>query len=90
MFFYESHTAFFIVIASFAIAIAAQLRVKSAYNKYSKIKASTSMTGSDVARLIVKGTDTSVVLYDGGTMSDHFDPRTKTIALSPDVYNSNT
>lgn len=90
MYFYESPIAFFIAALSLIIAIAAQFGVKSAYDKYSKIRISADIKGADVARMIVKNTDVSVILYDGPQMSDHFDPRKKIIALSPDVYNGNT
>ena len=90
MFFYESPLSWGIVIISMIIAIFAQIRVKSAYNKYSKIKVSGNITGAEVARMIVDRTDVAVVQHDGGKMSDHFDPRKKVIALSPEVYNGNT
>jgi len=90
MFFYESPIAWIIAIISFAIALFAQIRVKSAYNKYSKIRVSSNMTGAEVARMITNRTDVTVVQHNGGQMSDHFDPRKKVIALSPEVYNGNT
>ena len=90
MFFYESPIAWGIAILSMLIAIFAQIKVKSAYNKYSKIQVSSNMTGADVARMIIDRTDVTVVQHDGGKMSDHFDPRKKVIALSPEVYNGNT
>jgi Zn-dependent membrane protease YugP len=48
------------------------------------------MTGADIAREIVKGTNVTVIQHNGGKMSDHFDPRKKVIALSPEVYSGNT
>ncbi|MCL1859724.1 MAG: zinc metallopeptidase [Oscillospiraceae bacterium] len=90
MFFYESPIAWGIAIISMIIAVFAQIRVKSAYSKYSKIRVSGNMTGADVARMIINNTDVAVIQHDGGQMSDHFDPRKKIIALSPEVYNGNT
>lgn len=90
MYFYESPIALLIAILSFLIAMAAQVGVKNAYNKYSKIRIARPMTGADVARLITKDIGITVAQYNGGQMSDHFDPRTQTIALSPEVFNGNT
>lgn len=90
MLFYESPIAIIIALLSFLIAMAAQIGVKNAYAKYSKIRTVGSMTGADIARIIVQGIGVSVSQYNGGQMSDHFDPRTNNIALSPEVYNGNT
>jgi len=90
MFFFESPAAMLIAVISLVIALAAQIGVKSAYNKYSKIRASVNMTGADAARMMVRNTGVAVVEHNGGQLSDHFDPRKKIIALSPEVYNGNT
>ena len=90
MFLYESPVALAIAVISMIIAVAAQIGVKSAYGKYSKMRVSSNMTGSDVARLIVQGTDVVVVQNNGGQLSDHYDPRRQIIALSPEVYNGST
>lgn len=63
-------------------------RVKSAYNKYSKIRNSADMTGAEVARKILDDNG----LYDvrieevKGQLSDHYDPRAKTVRLSSENY----
>ena len=69
------------------IALAAQAGVSSAYKKYSRVPASRGMTGADVARRMVQGIGVDVVLHNGGKLSDHFNPKTNTIGLSPEVYN---
>jgi len=89
--FYEHPISWILMLISFVIALIAQIGVKNAYSKYSKIRVSSNMTGSQVARMIVKNTDVSVIEYNnGGKLSDHFDPRKKIIALSPEVYNGST
>lgn len=90
MFFYENPITFSLAILSIIIALAAQGGVKRAYNKYSRIRIVGNMTGAEMARMIVRGLDVSVTMYQGGQMSDHYDPRTNTIALSPEVYNGST
>ncbi|MED4123880.1 zinc metallopeptidase [Halalkalibacterium halodurans] len=66
------------------IPLWAQMKVKSAYKKYSKIPASSGMTGAQVARKILDDNG----LYDvrveevRGTLTDHYDPRDRTVRLS--------
>lgn len=70
------------------LAFWAQSRVKRAYKKYSKVRTSRGISGSEVARTLLD----SQGLYDveieesKGFLSDHYDPRSKTLRLSPDVY----
>ena|SRR5699024_6417460 len=62
----------------------AQMKVKSTYRKYSKKPTSTQMPGAQVARKILDDNG----LYDvtieevQGTLTDHYDPRSKTVRLS--------
>ena len=90
MFFFESPFGLLLMIISVVIAAGAQAGVKNAYNKYSKINVSSGMTGAEVARRMVQGMNVAVTLSGGGKLSDHFNPRTKTIALSPEVFNGRT
>ncbi|WP_090395912.1 zinc metallopeptidase [Natribacillus halophilus] len=70
------------------IPIYAQMRVKSTYNKYSQISNSTGMTGAQVATKIMQDNG----IYDvnvepvKGQLTDHYDPRSKTVRLSEDNY----
>ena len=86
MFFIDTPIGLVITIISMLIAVAAQAGVKSAYAKYSKVRASSGLTGAEVARMMVRGTDVAVVESRGGKLSDHFDPRNNTIALSQEVF----
>ena len=64
------------------------MRIKSAYAKYGKIKSSYGMTGAQVAERILQQNG----IYDveveqvSGTLSDHYDPRSKKVRLSEDNY----
>lgn len=66
----------------------AQMKIKSAYNTYSKIRTTTGMTGAEVARrmLDANGLRNIAIEQVAGTLSDHYDPRTKTLGLSSGVY----
>lgn len=70
------------------IPIWAQMRVKGAYNKYSKVPVSSGMTGAQVARKILDDNglyDVRIEAVDG-ILSDHYDPRSKVVRLSNDNY----
>ena len=66
----------------------AQFKVKSTYNKYSKVRSTSGMTGAEVARLILdqNGLQDVKVVESKGFLSDHYNPLTKIVALSPNNY----
>lgn len=66
----------------------AQFKVKSTYNKYSRIRSTSGMTGAQVARLILdhNGLQDVKVVETQGVLSDHYNPVTKIVALSTDNY----
>ena len=71
-------------------AILAQIRVKSTYSKYSKIRNSRGLTGAAAAQLILKHygiTDVRIVPC-AGELTDNYSPNEKMIRLSEKVYNS--
>lgn len=70
----------------------AQAKVRSAFNKYSRVRLSTGLSGAQVARRILEASGLYDVSIEAsrGLMSDHYDPRSKTLRLSPDVYRSNS
>ncbi|MGJ7909385.1 zinc metallopeptidase [Neobacillus sp. LXY-1] len=70
------------------IPIWAQMRVKNTFAKYSRVASLSYRRGAEVAREILNANG----LYDVGVeeghgfLSDHYDPRTKTVRLSPENY----
>lgn len=62
--------------------------VKSTYSRYSQVRSMTGMTGAQVAQTILR----SQGIYDvtvqsvAGQLTDHYDPRSKTVNLSQAVY----
>ncbi|MBS4199493.1 zinc metallopeptidase [Bacillus sp. FJAT-49732] len=70
------------------IPIWAQMKVKSAYTKYSKIPTSASMSGAEVARRILdaNGLENVAVRETQGVLSDHYNPMNKTVYLSSSNY----
>lgn len=91
MFFPFFDPTFFILIPALLISMYAQYKVKSTFNKYLDVAASKGYTGAEVARDILqqKGMqDVTVERAEGrGSLNDHYDPRSKTVRLSSEVYN---
>lgn len=78
----------FVIIAAI-ISFASQMFVQSSYQKFSKIATLSGKSGADVARMILNDhgiSDVNVVQSSGGTLSDHYDPEKKVVALSPNVF----
>lgn len=98
--FYMFHPADLLMIPAILFALWAQARVRGAYAKYSKIGVRAGLTGADVARLILRSQNLQVTQQRGnaasdgvvnlecipGEMTDHYDPRDKTLRLSENVY----
>ncbi|MGD8584857.1 MAG: zinc metallopeptidase [Chloroflexota bacterium] len=66
----------------------AQSRVKGAFNKFSKVRTARGVTGAEVARILLdsQGLQNVQIEETKGLLSDHYDPRTRVLRLSPDVY----
>lgn len=66
----------------------AQMRVKGTFNKYSKVATARGMTGAEIARYLLdqQGLQDVQIEPVQGFLSDHYDPRTRVLRLSPDVY----
>ena len=79
-----------LVLIGVMISLWAQGRVNSAFNKYSRVRSRTGMTGAEAAMRLLN----SQGIYDvtvrpvSGNLTDHFDPRTKTVNLSESVYHA--
>ena len=70
------------------ITLAAQFYVNSSYSKYKKVKNARGLTGKDAARMMLdkNGLNNVKIGVVNGLLSDHYDPRTKTVNLSNDIY----
>ncbi|MGG0716712.1 zinc metallopeptidase [Robertmurraya massiliosenegalensis] len=74
------------------IPIWAQLKVKGAYKKYSRVPSSSHMRGAEVARRILdtNGLYDVAVQETRGHLTDHYDPRSKTVRLSSENYHGHS
>lgn len=81
-----------ILIPAIIFSIVAQIMVKSAFSKYSKVRNSRGLTGADAAREILDRNGLSNVRIEhiSGSLTDHYDPKANVIRLSDDVYGSAT
>lgn len=63
-------------------------RLKSKFKKYSQVPISSGKTGAQIAHdmLSYYGIGDVKIVEGRGFLSDHYNPMTKTVALSPDVY----
>ncbi|WP_429699415.1 zinc metallopeptidase [Alteribacter keqinensis] len=70
----------------------AQMRVKSAFKKYSQVPASSGMSGAEVAKKILNDNGIYDVTVEPvkGKLTDHYDPRSKTVRLSESNYYGNS
>ena len=69
-----------------------QRSLKSKFEKYSKISIPRGMTGKDVAMKMLRDNgifDVTVISTDGH-LTDHYNPATKTVNLSENVYGSSS
>ncbi len=83
---------FLFAIPGILVALGASFYTKSTFTKYSKISASTRLTGASAASRLLHASgiyDVKIEQVDG-FLSDHYDPRSKTLRLSQNVYSSNS
>ena len=76
-------------IIAFFITLLAQIYVNSSYSKYRKVKNARGLTGKEAARIMLdrNGLNHVKVRAISGKLSDHYDPRSKKVNLSNDIYN---
>ncbi len=89
-FFYDP--TMILLIPAFILAIWAQIKVRSTYNKFKKVAAANGLTGAKVAQYILQRNNIFDVQVEPvpGELSDHYDPRVKKVRLSEYNYGSNS
>lgn len=78
------------MVPALALSLWASWKTKSAFNKYSKVRTASGMTGAQAAQKMLDGAGIRgvKVVATRGVLSDHYNPMTKTLALSEPVYGS--
>ena len=81
-----------LMIIIIVLPLYANMRINSTYSKYSKKQNGGKLTGKEVAEKILEMNGLSNVKVGriNGSLTDHYDPRNKTISLSDGIYNSNS
>ncbi|HWQ72812.1 MAG TPA: zinc metallopeptidase [Desulfitobacteriaceae bacterium] len=77
-----------LLIPAILLSIYSQIKISAAFRRYSRVPSRKGLNGAHIARMILQ----SQGLYDvriepvRGRLSDHYDPRTRVVRLSEDIY----
>lgn len=88
--YYYWDPTYILVVIGAVICMIASARVKGTFNKYSQLRSMSGMNGEQVAQRVLQaaGIYDVQVRHVSGSLTDHYDPRTKTVNLSDPVYNA--
>ena len=77
-----------LTLPALLFSIWAQFKVKSTFHRYDKVGVRSGMTGAEAAAAVVRSSGLAGVTIERhkGFLSDHYDPRSKTLRLSPAVH----
>ncbi len=81
---------YLLALLGLALTLLAQAKVKSTFAKYDRVRSMSGLTGATAARAVLE----SFGIYDvsiehvSGSLTDHYDPRTKVLRLSDSTYSS--
>lgn len=80
------------MLPGLALSIWASIRVKTTFNRYSKVHSKRGLTGAQGAELLLRhyGVPGVRIEQTSGRLSDHYDPTKKVLRLSPDVHRSDS
>jgi Zn-dependent membrane protease YugP len=80
------------MLPALALSLWASFRTKSAFNKYSQVRAGSGYTGAQAARALLDraGLHDVKINRTHGFLSDHYNPMTRSLSLSEAVYDSNS
>ena len=86
--FYIDPIYWLLAIPGLLLGLWAQMRVKGTYNKYAQVRTSRNLTGAEVARYLLdnQGLQDVRIEETKGMLTDHYDPRSRVLRLSTDVY----
>ncbi|MGB7748636.1 MAG: zinc metallopeptidase [Verrucomicrobiia bacterium] len=89
---FDSHYLLFVMLPGMLIGIWAQIKLSSAYGKYSRVPVESGMTGAEAAREILDraGLHNVPVEEIPGRLSDHYDPIKRALFLSSDIFQGQT
>jgi len=87
-YYYGFDPTYFLVLIGLVLSLMASAKVKSTYAKYSREASLSGMTGAQAAHriLTMSGIYDVTIQHVSGNLTDHYDPRNKTLNLSDAVY----
>lgn len=82
------HPMDILIFLAFGLSLWAQFKVKGTFNQWTEVRANSSLTGAEVARKILDSNGLYHVPVElvPGTLTDHYDPLSRTVRLSEPVY----
>jgi uncharacterized protein len=77
-----------VIGAGMVLSLWASMKTKGTFAKFNKVATRSRMTGADVARAVLRDASINNVTVEAvkGTLTDHYDPRTRTLRLSEAVF----
>ncbi|MCI1655831.1 MAG: zinc metallopeptidase [Lachnospiraceae bacterium] len=83
---------YLLIIIGAVICMIASARVRTTYSKYAQFRSNSGMTGAEAAERILQsqGIYDVAVQHVSGELTDHYDPRNRTLSLSDATYGSNS
>lgn len=81
-----------LVVPTLILSIYAQIKVKTTFSRFSSLYSRRGITGADAARLLMRNNRISDVGVERvhGSLTDHYDPSSKTLRLSDPVYDNSS
>ena len=91
-YYYGFDPTYILLIIGMIVSAVASAKVSSTFSKYAKVRSVAGMTGAEAAQKILysEGIMDVRVEHVAGTLTDHYDPRTKTVNLSDATYGSSS
>lgn len=88
--FYWMDYTYILVVIGAIICLIASGRMNSTFNRYARVRSMSGMSGAEAAERILHaaGIRDVQVVHIEGNLTDHYDPRNKTLSLSDSVYAS--
>ena len=86
MIFYDA--TMILLIPAIILSVYAQFKVSSSFKRYSAVRAQSGLSGAQTARILLdrNGLNDVQIEQVAGRLSDHYDPRSRVVRLSGDVY----
>lgn len=89
---YYYDPTYILVLIGLILTMFASFQVNSTYSKYAKVRSMSGMTGAEAAQRILwsAGINDVQIEHISGSLTDHYDPRSKVLRLSDATYGSNS